>query len=141
MFSVHPIRSAAGGARICRGGALYFAQAPVDGFLCRPQGRGFALVPGPELIEAFGRWADAAAPDDFLTDALRRLSGVDPEDEALLMRAIKLMEVNAPPSALCKLERDLRRRAAICLRRKAGGGRLWMCAACLSIARKGLTQQ
>jgi hypothetical protein len=136
----HPIRRAAGRARVDRGGALYLARAPAEGFLCEPRGDGWALTPGEALVRAFAAWALPRAGDDALVRALLPVGG-GAEDAPLLLEGIKLIDLAAPESALAAYERRLRRRAAVRLREKKGGGLLALCAACLAIARQGLTKQ
>lgn len=161
MFTDHPIRAAAGRARVDRGSALYVADAPVEGFFCRPRGALFALAPGPALLAAFAAWARPIAEGDPLGRALLRLAdGVgDPKrapdsvdragdparapdsgdgwagDRALLIDGIKLLELGWGEGALRAYEKRVRQRAAVCLRERRGGGRLWLCAACIRAAR------
>jgi hypothetical protein len=140
LLTDHPIRAAAGRVRVDRGRALYLSDSPKEGFLHDLRGEAFALTPGRALIDIFAAWAKPAALNDPLTRALSRLSGPE-EDQDLLIDGIKLMELGAAEGALSAYEKRVRQRAARRLREKRGGGLLWLCAACLHIARKGLTQQ
>jgi len=137
----HPIRQAAGRARIDRGDALYLADGPREGFLCEMRGKFFALTPGEALTEAFSEWARPLAEADGLARSLLKLEGVGEGERELLIEGIKLIDLGAREPTLAACERRVRQRAAVCLRKKSGGGLLWLCAACLAQARQGLTKQ
>ncbi len=137
----HPVRLAAGRARVDRGDALYLADVPVDGFFCEPRGHFFALTPGEALLEDFARWLAPWARRDGLALSLAGLLGVAQEDRRLLIEGIKLLDLGAKEPSLTAYERRLRQRAAVCLREKRGGDLLAACAACLAAARQGLTKQ
>lgn len=137
----HPIRRAAEGARVDRSGALYLSRERVEGFSCARRGEFCALTPGPALIRDFADWARPRTEADGLTRSLARLSGGEEADLTLLLAGIKLVDLGAPEASLSAYEGRIRRRAAVCLREKRGGGLLWLCAACLALARQGLTKQ
>lgn len=135
----HPIRLAAPRARVDRGGALYISDAPVPGFDVEARGALYALTPGAALIDAFADWARRRAAGNALALSLSALSG-DGGDMPLLLEGIKLLELPAADGALRAYEKRLRKRAAVCLRKKEGGGLLQICAMCLAIAKEGLTK-
>ena len=120
-----------------RGEALYITDAPrhkpdagwqagleAAGFRCAVEGGLARLTPD-------GRWAAALAarfpePPDDLSARLRRFDG--PPDDAslrLFCRALKALEGGEGDPGF---DRALRQRAAVCLRRHAGGGGLYACA-------------
>lgn len=137
----HPIRLAAPGARVDRGGALYLSREPVEGFSCERRGEFYALTPGEGLIAAFAAWAGPLVADDGFARSLLSLDGGDADRLELLIEGIKLLDLGGPDASLAAYEKRVRRCAAVCLREKAGGGLLWLCAACAAIVRKGLTKQ
>jgi hypothetical protein len=137
----HPVRLAAGRARVDRGDALYLADAPAEGFLCERRGDFYALTPGDKLIAAFCEWVRPWAIGDPLARSLTGLTGVEDADRRLLIEGIKRIDLGAGGAALCAYERRVRQRAALCMRTKRGGELLSDCAACLAIARQGLTKQ
>jgi hypothetical protein len=137
----HPIRLAAGRAKIDRGGALYLSNDPMDGFHCEKRGDFYALTPGEALVAAFTEWARPLIEADGLARSLTRLEGAEDEDKKLLIEGIKQMELGAKAPALDAYERRVRQRAALCLRARSGGGLLPLCCTCLRAARQGLTKQ
>jgi hypothetical protein len=136
----HPIRLAAPRARVDRGGALYLSTEPLPGFLAEARGARFALTPDEALIAAFGEWILPKAEEDHLTKSLMKLENQTP-DIGLLVEGIKLLDLHAPKGAVHAYEKKVRQRAAVCLREACGGGLLWLCAACVSVAGEGLTKQ
>lgn len=141
MRCEHPIRLAAGRARVDRGGALYLSEFSIPGFLCEKRGDFYALTPGEELIAAFREWARPWAEGDPLARSLAGFQGALDADRRLLIEGIKQIDLGAVASALDAYERRVRQRAALCKRTKSGGAYLPACAACLAIARQGLTKQ
>ncbi len=141
MRCEHPLRRAAGCVRVDRGDALYLAREPAEGFLCGRRGEYWALTPGEALIDAFAAWALPRAGGDPLVRSLSALGGGGAEDVPLLIEGIKLIDLAAPESACAAYEKRLRQRAALRLRTRAGGRLLGLSAACLALARQGLTKQ
>ena len=141
MRCEHPIRKAAPRARVDRGGALYLSEVPMPGFTAEARGARFALTPDTPLIEAFSEWMRPKIEGDALTMSLMRLEFQTTDDVGLLVEGIKLLDISAPEGAVHVYEKKVRQRAAVCLRAKSGGGLLWLCAACIHLARKGLTKQ
>ena len=137
----HPIRAAAGRARVDRGDGLYLADGPREGFLCAPRGTLFSLTPGEALIEAFAEWMRPQIPRDGPCVSLMRLSGGEADDLPLLLAGIRLLDLGASEAMIRGYIKRVRQRAAVCLRQKAGGGRLWLCLACAHLALQGLTKQ
>lgn len=139
-----PIRLAAeavGAVRVDRGEALYVcgradlqAAFAAAGFAVARRGALLALDPGPELRRAFAGWAAQRVTTDELL--LRRLIGrAEGEGEAaLLTRGLKLLSLRAAQGAWAAYDRALRREAALCLRKQAGGGALFGCYALEKLA-------
>lgn len=116
-----------------RGDALYVTNAPrfdadVDwsatGFAWREADGLVYLTPGPAwLMRLESRYPD---PPDPLCAAFRRFTGeVDADALRLFARAMKRLD-GGPDDA--RFSRDLRQRAAVCLREHRSGGGLYACA-------------
>ena len=116
-----------------RGDALYVTDAPLRGgpvdwaaagFVCRESGGLARLTPSAVWLARLE--ALYPEPPDPLCRSLRRFSG-PPDDTALKLfaRAVKRLDGGECDP---RYSRDLRQRAAVCLREHNPGGGLYACA-------------
>ena len=116
-----------------RGAALYVTDAPLHGgtvdwaaagFVCREEGGLTRLTPSAVWLARLA--ALYPEPPDPLSRSLRRFSG-PPDDTVLKLfaRAVKRLDGGECDP---RYSRDLRQRAAVCLREHNPGGGLYACA-------------
>lgn len=103
------------------GNALYAAgSAPRTenaGWLCTPRGSITLLSPGLPQLEALR----TLAPANPLTAAFAARES-DPAILPLLAACLRALEMPPPPSAMARLDRQLRQAMAVALRTRSGGG-------------------
>ena len=133
MPAEHPLRTAAAsfGAyfRRDRADALYIARGnlpPHPYFSCETRGDFCALYPTKEACGALAEFLCADIPFGFA-----HFSGKDlaQEDCVLLAQGVKLLETTATPAQTAQFEKNVRRRAAVLLRKpiENEGGSLPLC--------------
>ncbi len=116
-----------------RGDALYVTDAPLRGravdwaaagFICRETAGLARLTPAAAWLQRLE--ARCPEPPDPLCRAFRRFSG-EPDADALRLfaRAMKQLDGGERDP---RYSRDLRQRAAVCLREHTPGGGLYACA-------------
>ena len=100
--------------------AAVWVVLPSDGLLF--------LSPDPEKLRALEAVCQAQGP---LAERFRRFQGleIDREGTELIVEGLKLLWADGDASGW---EKRVRQRAALCLRRKTGGGGLYLCAAILA---------
>lgn len=132
--------------RCDRGNALYVSNAPARtgqrldgadaGFHVREE-RGLAfLTPDDRWTGRLLEWASRYVQEDEAIRHIARASfgNTEEEDRALLMEGIKRLEMRGNAADYDKM---VRQRAAVCLRRKQGGGTLAVCARLTEMMRGG----
>lgn len=132
--------------RCDRGDALYVTNAPqrtdvkIDweaaGFHVREE-RGLAfLTPDDRWISCLYDWAAGQGEMSSAAEHIARASSgiVEEEDRLLMMECIKRLEMKGEAE---ECDRMVRQRAAVCLRKKQGGGTLPVCALLVDMMRGG----
>lgn len=132
--------------RCDRGDSLYVTNAPsrmeksVDwaqaGFAARIDGGLAFLIPEGGWIARFNGWAQARVQEKRLSGAIGNaaFSEADGEDILLWIEGIKRLELRGNAA---EYEKMVRRRAAVCLREKRGGGTLVSCALIVDMMNEG----
>ena len=132
--------------RCDRGEALYVTNAParaaaqIDwaaaGFDARDKGKLTFLWPKKRWIPLFADWAAERTRCKGLTDALRNacFGETDEEDMRLWIEGVKRLERRGDAR---EYEKMVRQRAAVCLRKRQGGGTLAACALIVEMMNEG----
>lgn len=145
--------------RVDRGNALYLTDLPrrapdalgeaarrlmEAGLDIRPVGTLFYLTPNGAARAQLNGWVESmlGAPGE-LAASLQPLTSraAEPEEDALWLWEVKLLELGARPGERRACEDALRRRAAVCLRTGRGGGGLYACARLLECMDAGGTRK
>ncbi len=132
--------------RCDRGDGLYVTNAPsrtrdpIDweaaGFHAQGNGRITFLVPDERWIKPFCEWLRTQVRAPFLARAVENacFGEVDAEDLWLWMEGIKRLELHGDADMYEKL---IRKRAAVCLRERSGGGTIVVCALMVDLMNEG----
>ena len=132
--------------RCDRGNSLYVTNAPartdeqIDwakaGFSAQDEGKLTFLIPGEEWIAKLEAWLRERVEATYLAGAVRNACFGEclPEDMGLWIEGVKRLEMKGDAAGYEKL---VRQRAAVCLRKKTGGGTLVVCALLADLMNEG----
>lgn len=126
--------------RCDRGAALYVSNAPARsgeqadwesaGFSVRNTETLLFLTPNQCWLEPFCTWAGPADDEWVRSLAAASFGEVEDADLRLWTTGVKLLEMGADEKAAAEYDRQVRQRAAVCLRQRHGGGALRASALC-----------
>lgn len=132
--------------RCDRGEALYVSNVPARaderadwesaGFSVRKTDSLLFLTPNQCWLEPFCVWAGSAHCESVRSLAAASFGEVEKADLRLWTVGVKLLEMGADEKAAAEYDRQVRQRAAVCLRQKRGGGTLKAAALCAEMIRQ-----